>query len=56
MLSVFQRDNLIPNIHYTLLTYRNNLHTKATNILPSSRIHIPEFPQRAIWLRGMHFP
>lgn len=56
MLSIFQRDYLVPNIHYTLLTYRNNLHTKAANILPSSRINIPVSPQRAIWLRGMRFP
>lgn len=50
MLSVFQRDYLVSNVHYTRLTYRNNLHTKAANIFASSRIHIPQSTQRAIWL------
>ena len=55
MLSILQWDNLIPNIHYTLLTYWNYLHTQAANIFASPSIHIPEATQCAIWLRGVHF-
>lgn len=56
MLSIFQGNNFVSNVHYTLLTYRNNLHTKAPYILASSNIDVPEPPQRTIWLRGMHLP
>lgn len=54
MLSEFQWDNLVPNIHYTLLAYRNDLHTKTPNIFACARIDIPEPTQRAIWLGGVH--